>query len=172
MKKMNNDKYGILFGKDIKLFRFWFNELVKLQGIYVWYRTPKLGDKYYTEYTEAKSNEYTEPKLVGCIFTEHPDQSTLKKMGWVSELQEGASIIHLPYDLQGLQKDSLITIPSGIDGAEGRVFRVIKMTTIMVYPASIACEVVPEYTNTFSDSDFNHSFDNFDLLSDEGSDIP
>ena len=51
----------------------------------------------------------------------------------------------MPYDLDGLQAGALFIIPSGIDQAKGRVFRVISMQNIMVYPASIACEIAPEY---------------------------
>ena len=84
---------------------------------------------------------------VGCIFQEHPDQKTLKKMGWVAELQEGSSIIHVPYDLENLQVGCLFEVPSGIDTAGSRLFRVISLQNIMVYPASIACEIAPEYEN-------------------------
>ena len=66
-------------------------------------------------------------------------------MGWVAELQESSSIIHVPYDLQDLQVGALFIVPSGIDNAVGRVFRVIGMQNIMVYPASIACEIAPEW---------------------------
>ena len=88
---------------------------------------------------------YEKGMLVGCIFQDHPDQKTLKKMGWVAELQENSSIIHVPYDLPGLEVGAQFIVPSGIDHAQGRVFRVISMQTIMVYPASIACEIAPEY---------------------------
>jgi hypothetical protein len=63
----------------------------------------------------------------------------------VTELQEGSSIIHVPYDLKDLQVGALFIIPSGIDTAQGRVFRVISMQNTMIYPASIACEIAPEY---------------------------
>ena len=107
--------------------------------------------------------DYYPAETVGCIFQDHPDQKTLKKMGWVAELQEGASIIHVPYDLKGLEVGALFTVPSGLDNAEGRVFRVISMQNIMVYPASIACEIAPEYLDTdelvltqdFSKTNFN-----------------
>ena len=79
-------KYGILLGEDAKIHRQYFEELVTLIGIQVFYRAPMPG-KTYTNYTEIESNYY-EPIQVGCIFTDHPDQQTLKKMGWVSELQE------------------------------------------------------------------------------------
>ena len=82
---------------------------------------------------------------VGCIFQDHPDQKSLKKMGWVAELQEGSSIIHVPYDLPGIQVGALFEVPSGLDQAKPRTFRVISMQNIMVYPASIACEIALEY---------------------------
>lgn len=53
--------------------------MVKLHGIYVIYRAPK-PDKHYTTYAEIESN-YEDPILIGCIFHDHPDQRTLKKMG-------------------------------------------------------------------------------------------
>ena len=54
-------------------------------------------------------------------------------------------MIHVPYDLEHLQVGCLFIVPSGLDNAEGRLFRVINMQNIMMYPASIACEIAPEY---------------------------
>ena len=108
-------KYGILITPDIKLHRQWFKEMTSLIGIQVVYRAPREG-KHYTTYAEVKSNYY-DPIVVGCIFEEYPTQQTLKKMGWVSELQEGASIIHVPYDLPKLQQGALFIVPSGLDCA-------------------------------------------------------
>ena len=69
-------------------------------------------------------------------------------MGWVSELQENSSILHVPYDLPGLEVGALFTLPSGIDNTQGRNFRVVSMQVTMIYPASIACEIAPEYEST------------------------
>lgn len=70
---MNNiGKYGSLLTPDAKLFRNYFDELVKLIGIRVLYRAPKPG-KTYTTYTEIISNYY-DPIEVGCIFEDHPQQ--------------------------------------------------------------------------------------------------
>ena len=105
--------------------------------------------------------------LVGCIFEEHPTQQTLKKIGWVSELQQNASIIHVPYDLENLQQGSLFIIPSGIDTAKGRLFRVVQIVDIMVYPASVACEIVPEYENTFEPALSTFEQSSFNVLREE-----
>lgn len=159
------NKYGILLTPDIKLHRHYFNEMVQLLGINVIYRAVKPGKKY-TTYAEIDAN-YQQPLLEGCIFNEHPDQQTLKKMGWVSELQEGASIIHVRYDLPDLQQGALFIVPSGIDNAKGRLFKVSKITNIMVYPASIACEIVPEYENTYESTLDNFKQTSFNLLNEE-----
>lgn len=160
------DKYGALLNQDIKIHRAWFQEMTSLIGINVIYRQPR-PDKTYTKYTEIESN-YFEPVTIGCIFDEHPQQQTMKKMGWMAELQEGSSIIHVPYDLPGIQQGALFIVPSGIDGAEGRLFRVTKLLTGIIYPCSIACEIVPEYENTFKDSTYDYQHTDFNLLNEEG----
>ena len=159
------NKYGILLTPDIKLQRNYFKEMVKLLGINVIYRAVKPGKKY-TNYAEIDAN-YEQPLLEGCIFNEHPDQQTLKKIGWVSELQQNASIIHVRYDLPNLEQGALFIVPSGLDNAKGRLFRVVKITNIMVYPASIACEIVPEYENTYEPSLNDFTDSSFNLLNDE-----
>lgn len=137
------NNYGLLLNKDIKLHRMYFKQMVKLLGINCLYRAPLEG-KTYNFHGDLEAH-YSKPEPVGVIFQDHPDQKTLKKMGWVTELQENSSIIHVPYDLQGLEVGALFEIPSGLDNAKPRLFRVISMQNIMVYPASIACELAPEY---------------------------
>ena len=159
------NKYGTLLTPDIKLHRNYFNEMVRLLGIQVIYRAVKPGKKY-TNYAELDTN-FEAPLLEGCIFDEHPTQQTLKKMGWVSELQESSSIIHVRYDLPNIQQGALFIVPSGIDNAKGRLFRVVKLTNGMVYPASITCEIVPEYENTFEESLHDHKYTSFNLLGEE-----
>ena len=152
--KITDKHYGELLHDDVKIWRQYFREMVKLLGIYVLYRAPK-KEKKYTTYAEIDVN-YERPIKIGCIFDEHPSQQTLKKMGWMSELQDNSSIIHVDYDLPNLQQGSLFIIPSGLDDGKARIFRVVKMTNSMVYPASITCEIVPEY------------IDNFDTVTDNG----
>jgi hypothetical protein len=165
MEFNNTNKYGLLLNGDIKLHRMYFEEMCSLMGINVIYRAPK-KDKHYTTYAEIKSN-YQDPILLGCIFDEHPTQQTLKKIGWVSELQENSSIIHIPYDTPDIQQGSLFIIPSGLDDGKGRLFRLVKLSNIMVYPASIACEIVPEYETTYEESQNNFDNSSFNLLREE-----
>ena len=64
-------------------------------------------------------------------------------------MNENSSFIHVDYDLPGLQNGALFIVPSGLDDGKGRLFRVVKMVTEIVYPASITCEIVPEYEDDF-----------------------
>ena len=165
MEEHLQSKYGVLLNPDIKLQRTYFKEMCKLIGINCIYRAVKPGKKY-TTYSELDTN-FEKPVLLSCIFDEHPTQKTLKKIGWVSELQEGSSIIHIPYDTPSIQQGCLFTLPSGIDDGKGRLFRLIKISNIMVYPASIACEIVPEYENTYREELNNFTNSSFNLLNEE-----
>lgn len=158
-------KYGKLLTPDIKLHRQYFNEMVRLLGIQVIYRAPR-KDKQWTSYAELESN-YREPLLVGCLFEEFPTQQTMKKRGWVSELQENSSFIDVPYDTPNIQVGALFIVPSGIDDGKGRLFRCVSMRNSMIYPAAVTCEIVPEYenTNVLDNKDFHHS--SFNLLNEE-----
>jgi hypothetical protein len=143
--------YGMLLNKNIKLHRTWFKQMTNLIGITCKYKAPVTNDfltKNFDTYGDLNAQYPDNWINVGCIFQDHPDQKTLKKMGWVAELQEGSSIIHVPYDLEHLQVGCLFEVPSGLDDAKPRLFRVISMQNIMVYPASIACEIAPEYIDT------------------------
>ncbi len=166
MSDRPND-YGILMNKDAKLFRTWFKEMTKLRGINCVYRAPKPGTKNYSMHGDLEA-DYEQPIVVGVIFESHPDQKTLKKRGWITEIDDTSSMIHVPYDLPGLQRGALFTVPSGLDDGQGRLFRVVNMQNIMMYPASIACEIAPEWLNddvpanqqTYENNDFTLLVDN------------
>lgn len=136
--------YGFLLNKNnIQLHRSYFKEMTRLLGINCKYRAP-LPNKEKDIYGDLQTG-YDKEIVIGCLFEEHPDQKSLRKAGWVAELQEGSSVIHVPYDLPGLQVDALFEVPSGLDDGKGRLFRVISMSNIMIYPASISCEIALEY---------------------------
>jgi hypothetical protein len=78
MSDKQND-YGLLINKDIKLHRIYFKQMVQLLGINCKYRFP-LNGKTYNIHGDLEAH-YSKPEIVGCIFQDHPDQKTLKKMG-------------------------------------------------------------------------------------------
>ena len=164
---MEQKDTGILLNAtNIKLHRQYFKEMCKLIGINVIYRAPR-KDKHWNIHGELNSFYY-EPVVVSCIFDEYPTQYTMKKLGWNAEQQTSTSLIHVPYDLKDLQSGALFIIPSAIDRAKGRVFRVIRMSTIAIYPASVTCEIAPVYENDFEPAQLHNFADNdFTLLATE-----
>ena len=161
--------YGMLITPDIKLQRKYFNEMVKLHGLICKYRAPKPG-KENDIHAELDTRYFPEIE-VGAVLDQYPQQKSLRKMGWVAELAEGSMILHVPYDLPGLQQGALFTLPSAIEGAEGRTFRVLNLSNVMIYPASIACEIALEYQSTEEKSQFvDYSTTNFNLLKDDEED--
>lgn len=163
---MDNKDTGILLNEpNIKLHRKYFSEMVKLLGIQVIYRAPREG-KTYSGYGELDTYFY-EPIQVGCIFNEHPNQWTMKKLGWNSELSEEVALISVPYDLEKLQAGAIFTIPSGLDNAQGRVFKVLRMSTIGVYPSSITCEIGPAWESDGAKESLDYTTSNFNLLVDD-----
>ena len=92
----------------------------------------------------------------------------MKKLGWNSERTESISAISVPYDLPNVQAGSLFALPGGIDNSQARLFRVIEMSNIMLYPASITCMLVPEWQNTAKQSQIVEFKNNvFNLLKEE-----
>lgn len=165
----NNDTGILLHAHDIKLTRQWFKEMVRLIGINVFYFPASVGTKHYTTKAEFEAS-YKDAFKVGVIFEEHPAQQTLKKLGWLSELQENASIIHVDYDLPELEQGAMFVIPSGLDNGKGRLFRVTRLTTDIVYPASVICEIVPEYEDRFTpETSYDYSENSYTLLNREES---
>ena len=166
---MDDRDVGLLLKRNnINLHRHYFKHMCKLIGIRVIYRAP-MENKTWDGYGELDGSFYP-PQVVGCIFTEHPNQKTLKKMGWVAELQENSSIIEVPYDLKDLQIGSLFIIPSGLDHAKGRVFKVISMENIAIYPATILCEIAPVYENQFDRGQLQHTDNDMNLLAETSQD--
>lgn len=155
----------LLREKNIKLQRYYFNQTVKLIGVQCVYRAP-LENKSWDGWGELNSY-FQPPQTVGVLFEDHPTQKSLKKRGWVAELDENSSIIDVPYDLPDLQVGALFIVPSGLDNTKGRVFRVISMSNISVYPVSIACEIAPVYESTFDRQQLNFSDKNMGILLDE-----
>jgi hypothetical protein len=165
---MESTDTGILLNAhNIKLQREYFKQMLKLRGIMVIHRAPKSVSKTYDGHGELDTL-YEAPVQTACIFEEHPNQWTMRKLGWDSVLQEANSLIHVPYDLDGVQAGSLFIIPSGLDSTTGRVFKVIRMSNIAVYPSEIVCEIGPVFNSTFEPVNL-HDFTstNFNLLAQE-----
>lgn len=174
MNDYNNliqNKTGILLNEqNIKLQRLYFKQMLELRGITVLFRAPRETLKQYNSYGELDARYYP-PVRLKAIYDEHPVQRTMKKLGWDAQLSDNTTLIHVPYNLEGVQAGALFIIPSGLDNAPPATFRVARMSSIAVFPAAITCELVPEWENTmqaaevvdFSKSNFNVLYDPAEL---------
>ena len=70
--------FGRLITPDTKLQRQYFKQMVDLIGVYALFGSPIHKD--YTQQGELLS-KYNSPVRVGCIFSDHIDQTTAKKLG-------------------------------------------------------------------------------------------
>lgn len=61
----------------------------------------------------------------------------------------------------------MFIIPDALNPKQGRVFRVVEMSVGLVYPASITCEIVPEWQNNFESAQLAFPRTNFNLLAEE-----
>lgn len=167
---MKNEDTGLLLNEqNIKLSRSFFKEFLRLHGINVLYRSPITTSKEYNMYGELDIN-YNQPIQVRCIYDEHPTQKTMRKMGWKAELADTSTVIHVPYDMN-VEAGGLFIIPSGLDNSQGKVFKVLRMQTIAIYPASVTCELGPMLVNTTEKATIeNFKTNNFNLLDDESDD--
>ena len=154
--------------KNAKLQRFYFNQAVKLLGVQTRYFAPRKG-KHYDGHGELESF-FCEPIKVGVVFEDHPTVWTMRKLGWDVELQDGETLIHVPYDTPCLERGGIFEIPSGIDNSEPRRFRVLRMSMSLIYPSEIVCHIAPLYMSNFEPTELNHSQSNFNLLTDEDDD--
>lgn len=156
---MENRDTGLLLDRDnLSLQRSYFEEMVSLLGINVTYIIPRLS-KTYSLNGEIETKELGKVDC-GCIFEEHPTAKTTRKLGWNTEKQESSSLISVPYDLKGLEVGGLFLIPSPFDNTKRRLFRVVSLSGTMIYPASISCEIVPEYLDNFDQGQLQTSPDN------------
>lgn len=166
---MDSKQTGILLNdKNIKLHRMWFSQMVQLIGIQVQYRSPK-DNKHYDQYGELDTY-YNAPITIGCIFNEHKDQRTMRKLGWNAELDDTTSLITVAYDTPNIQVGALFSIPSGIDNAPDRIFRVIKMSVGAIYPATITCEIAPIMLDTFDSRSIDYVNNDMNQLIDSTND--
>lgn len=167
---MINEDTGILLNEhNIKLNRKFFNEFLRLHGLTVTYRAPIRTSKDYNMYGELDTN-YKQPIKVKCIYDEHPTQKTMRKIGWNTELADSSVVIHVPYDMD-VEAGGLFVIPSALDHSEGRVFKVLRMSNIAIYPANIVCELGPMLVNNSERSTVeNFKGSNFNVLVDESED--
>lgn len=133
---------GILLRNDLEIQRYYFNEALDYYGIDADYYQVKEPSQQFTSAGEASSNYY-DPVPMRIIFDQVPKVSTLKKLGWVTELNEDSQpIIHIPFDTPGIQFGALFKIADPLKPGSGRMFRATKLSTGIIYPTAVTVQIV------------------------------
>lgn len=128
--------------EDAVIFQEYFNEMLEMYGIDVLYYQRKEKCSEWNAVGELSANYYS-PIEAKILFDQIPSVKTLKKLGWVTELDSQQPIVHMKYDLPGLQQGCLIKVKDPLSlSNDGRMFRITKMSTGIIYPFSITAQIV------------------------------
>ena len=130
-----------LVKSDALMHRRYFQEMLKLYGIDAMYFEVKEETKTYNEAGEF-SAYYKDPIPCQVIFDQVPKVSTLKKLGWTTEKDENQPIVHVDYELPGIQIGACFSIEDPLRPGKGRLFRISKMSLGIIYPSYITCQLV------------------------------
>ena len=88
------------------------------------------------------SAEYKNPIGTQVLFDQVPKVATLKKLGWNTSTDESQPLIHVDFDLPGLQVGCLFSIEDPLRPGKGRLFRVTRMSVGIIYPMCVTAQVV------------------------------
>ena len=134
---------GLLNRQDSKIFRQYFNEMVKLIGQSVGYQY--VVDRDMTIHSEDNS-KLSVPIRLDVLFDENPTVDTLNTLGWTSELNtQQPIVVNLPFNTPKLTVNARITVGS-VDGVQRpRVFKITKIVSDLEFPDAYTCAIVPVY---------------------------
>lgn len=118
--------------------------------------------------------QLSNPIRMDIIFNENPSVDTLRKMGWVSEINNQRPIIaQLPFDAPNLSRYSRIIIPPFVEiRSRCRVFQVTAMQTLLEYPDCWTVSLVPVFDSYKEDNDYVESNINYIDTKSEGTRSP
>lgn len=137
---------GLLSSQDASIFRSYFKEMAKLQGIPVKYQYPI--DMSFSQYAEENPTGFSEPEDMCIIFNANPKISTLRKYGWVVEANDDKPFIAtLPYDAPQLQKGCRIILPVIGGISSERIFVITELYCNLDTADSWVCKLAPVLHN-------------------------
>lgn len=130
-----------LIKRDALMYRKYFKEMLSRYGIDCSYFSVKKDSIKYNVNGEF-SGEYDDPTGTQVIFDQVPKISTLKKLGWNVSTDEVQPLVHVDYDLPGLQVGCLFSIEDPLRPGKGRLFRVTRMSVGIIYPMCVTAQLV------------------------------
>ena len=138
---------GLISEQEVIYLREQFNETVKQLGVPFIYQYP-LGNNL-DDFAQPAPDGYSVELEVYGLFDGEPKLKTYRNLGWVVEKGDNPPfLLHIPFDTPHIQKGALFKISGQFTGIEARVFQVTELTTGLVCPDHIVCQIVPLVGNT------------------------
>lgn len=138
---------GLIASREVEYLRQQFKQTVEQIGVCFKYQYP-LGNNL-DDFAQPDPDGYSEELNVYGIFDGEPKLKTYRNLGWVVEKSDNLPfLIHIPFDTKNIQKNALFEISGQITGIKERVFQVTELSTALVCPDHIICQIVPLVGNT------------------------
>ena len=138
---------SLISEREVEYLRSQFKETVKQLGVCFKYQYP-LGNDL-DSFAQPAPDGYSREIEVYGIFDGEPKLKTYRNLGWVVEKSDNLPfLIHIPFDTERIQKGALFKISGQITGIQERVFQVTELTSGLVCPDHIVCQIVPLVGNT------------------------
>lgn len=138
---------SLISEREVDYLRRQFKETVLQLGVLFKYQYP-LGNNL-DDFAQPAPDGYSKELDVYGIFDGEPKLKTYRNLGWVVEKNDNLPfLIHIPFDTEHIQRGALFKIDGQFTGIEARVFQVTELTTGLVCPDHIVCQIVPLVGNT------------------------
>lgn len=131
-----------LLQNDLEIMRRQMDEALELYGLAARYYQLKDKKARFTTAGEL-SSRYFDPVDTRVIFEQAPKVTTLKKLGWVTELDQASQLLHASFNLPGISFGALFEIRDPLNQTSGRFFRVTKLQVGILFPSFVTCQIVP-----------------------------
>ena len=138
---------SLIVPAEIEYMRRMFKFTVEQVGVQFLYRYPLNNDV--DSYNQPAPDGYSERMSIFGIFDGEPKLKTYKDLGWVAEKNDNLPfLIHVPFDVPHIQAGCLFESDGQITGIKPRLFQVKELSTPLVCPDHIVCQIVPLVGNT------------------------
>lgn len=138
---------SLIVEKEIEYLRRQFRFAVEQIGVQFMYRYPL--NNAIDVFNQPAPDGYSERIPVYGVFEGEPKLKTYKNLGWVVEKSDNLPfLIHIPFDTPHIQRGCLFEIDGQITSIESRLFQVTELSTGLVCPDHIICQIVPLVGNS------------------------
>lgn len=138
---------SLIVEKEIEYLRRQFRFAVEQIGVQFMYRYPL--NNAIDVFNQPAPDGYSERIPVYGVFEGEPKLKTYRNLGCVVEKSDNLPfLIHIPFDTPHIQRGCLFEIDGQITSIESRLFQVTELSTGLVCPDHIICQIVPLVGNS------------------------